>query len=404
MDCFYPGRVLVGPGLESEGGPYLAETLGKEFGGDFEFEFGVDDVLGRNELDPHKLQGKRTLPFVGRVPEGMEAEMAARISQFSPIQVGAATPDYLVRPAASITIDDVVLAKAINAVDGLPKGTQCGYSTVAIIDSGVDPSLVPGANLYPRQYDALSPLGAMASPLDHLGHGSLVARIVSETAPAAQLISVRAFDQDGTISSVIAALYLAQAAGPCDVINLSFSVSCAPEACTVCGTPAQASTNAEQVKYFFHTFKHGAPDTVLVAAAGNNVNQLTLPAVFEDVIAVGSFDYDTHTPISAFQQVPTGRFAFAPGGRGVAGAAFAQRAGFRKPDYMHGTSFATAFVTAFAARVVCARRGNCGTPLKSHAVGADLYAAVLAEIAARADTSWPGFDPMRHGLGAIRFF
>jgi hypothetical protein len=405
MDCFFPGRVLVGPGRESGGAADLAETLGKAFGGDFEFEFGVDHVLRRNELDPGKLRGKHPLPFVGRVPEGMEAEMAARILQFPGMQGGAATPDYLVRPAAPITIDNAALTRAINAVSGVPCCAHCSSSTVAIIDSGVDPSLLmTGANLHPRQYDGLSPLGATAPPVDGLGHGSLVAKIVNETAPGAQLISVRAFDQDGTISSIIASLYLAQAAGPCDVMNLSFSVSCTPESCAVCGTPAQVSTNADQVKYFFQSFMEGAPDTVLVAAAGNNVNQLTLPAAFEDVIAVGSFDYGTRSSISAYNQVPTGRFALAPGGQGVAGAAFAQRAGFAKPDYLHGTSFATAFVTAFAARVVSVRRGNCGCSLKSHPTGAGLYADVLAEIAARADTSWPGFDPALHGLGAMHFF
>jgi hypothetical protein len=252
MDCFFPGRVLVGPGSESEGGAYLSQRLTKEFGSDFEYEFGIDDVLRQNELDPNKLRKTSLLPFVGRVPEGAETEMSARISQFLPMQVGAVTPDYLVRPAASITIDNNVLDQIIQLVGAKPGGPQCGHGcVVGVLDSGVDPSLVPGTNLRSKQYDALAPMSATVTPNDHLGHGSLVARIVSEIAPATELISVRAFAQTGTISSVVAALYLAEVAGPCDVLNLSFSISCAPVACAVCRTPAQASMNIGQLNYSF---------------------------------------------------------------------------------------------------------------------------------------------------------
>jgi len=406
MDCFFPGRVLVGPGPESEGAPFLAEVLRGEFGSDFEYEFGVDDVIRRNELDPHKFRKARTLPFVGRVPEGAEAEIAARISQFSRMQVGAASPDYLIRPAASISINSVALAKAIQSIRAKPGSSQCGKGcSVGILDSGIDPSLVPRAILHPKQYDALSPTAATVSPTDAAGHGTLVARIVSEVAPGATLISVRAFAQTGTISSIIAALYLAEAAGPCDVLNLSFSISCSPVPCAVCQTPAQASMNIGQLSYFFQTFMASATDTVLVAASGNNVQHLTLPAGFDSVIAVGSFDYDASLPISTYHQVPTNRFVLAPGGRGTAGVAYAQRAGFAKPEYLHGTSFAAAFVSAFAAKVACARKGGCGSPLMGHTIGSQstIYSVLLAEIAARSDTSWTGYDPMKHGLGAILF-
>src|SRR5712692_8184936 len=124
MESFFPGRVIVGPGLESGGAVSLARMLSEEVGGDFEYEFGVDDVLRQNKFDPHELGSKRALPFIGRVPEGTEIEMAARISRFSKLRVGAATPDYLVRPAAAITINDLALTRAIVAVGGIPGGPQ----------------------------------------------------------------------------------------------------------------------------------------------------------------------------------------------------------------------------------------------------------------------------------------
>jgi hypothetical protein len=408
MDCFFPGRVVVGPKLDSEGGA-LAELLSKEFGSDFEYEFGVGDILQHNDLSLGHLESKykRSLPFVGRVPEGAEAEMAARILGFSQMPVGAATPDYLVRPAAPITIDASVLGQAIAKIRAKPRSPRCGRGCkVGIVDSRIDQSLVPNGNVRKQQYDALSPLSGAAAPADQLGHGSLVARIVSEIAPGAELISVRAFSQSGTISSVVAALYLAEAAGPCDILNLSLSVNCAPVPCAVCNTPALASINIGQLDYFFRTFMDSAPNALLVAAAGNNVQHLALPAAFDRVIAVGSFDYSTSSPISSYHQVPSTRFVLAPGGRGVSGAAFGQRAGFAKPTYLHGTSFATAFVSAFAAKVACARSVGCGTLLLSQVArtaSASLHAAVLAEIDAQSNKSWVGFDSARHGLGAMYF-
>lgn len=401
MDCFIPGRVLVSPHGETEAAS-LIDLLAKEFSGDFEFEFGVGDILRRNELDPKNLKNAHALPFVGRVPEGNESEMASRIAQFSKMKVGAAVPDYLVRPASAITIDQAVIAQAMSALGANPPSSNCGKAVVGILDSGVDPALVPSANLRPHQYDALSPTAALGSPIDQLGHGSLVARIVSEIAPAAELISVRAITQSSAISSVVAALYLAHAAGPCDVLNLSLSINCAPIPCAVCQTPTQTATNIQQLDYFFQAFRKVATNTILIAAAGNNVRDLTLPADFDQVIAVGSFDFSLSAPISSYHKVPKDRFVLAPGGSKGTGSAYAQRAGFANPEYLYGTSFAAAFVTGFAARVACAQRPRCGTPLRT-ASGGGLYATVLAELAARSNTSWQGFDPALHGVGAIQF-
>jgi hypothetical protein len=408
MDCFYPGRVLVGPEPESEGGAYIAEQLMKEFGSDFEFDFSIADVLRANKVDPEKALGRyaHVLPFIGRVPEGAEADIAERIANFSKVLVGSATPDYLVRPAvASSSIDATALKKAIAALGAAPGSTTCGKGVrVGIVDSGVDPSLIPKGLLHPQQYDATSPLAAGGALSDRLGHGSLVARIVSETAPGAELASIRAVDQTGTISNVVAALYLARAAGQCDILNLSLSVSCAPIPCAVCNAPVQTAANIGQLDFFFQSFMKSAPSCVLVAASGNYVNHLTLPAAFDGIVAVGSFDYVSGTPISMYHQVPKSRFALAPGG--TRRTAYGQKPGFNGPTYLHGTSFAAAFVSGFAAKVLCARRGACGTPLQSKLAANPMTTpsvAVLSEIDIRSDKSWAGYDPARHGLGAIRF-
>jgi Subtilase family len=410
MECFYPGRVLVGPGIESGGPRGLAEFLTGEFGGDFEFEFGIEEILAHHELKIPDSHAARTLPFVGRVPEGAEIEMAQHLARFSRHRVAAATPDYLVRPNAPITVDQHVLDQTINTLRAWPRSIRCGDGcTVGILDSGIDPQFVSSpASLHTRQYDSLAPSSGGTALSDTIGHGSLVARIINTLAPGAKLISIKTFDQTGTISSVIAGLYLANAAGPCDVLNLSLSVSCAPDSCAVCGTPVAASTNVGQLGYFFRNFMQGARNCVLVAAAGNNVSHLTLPAAFDEVIAVGSFDYGTKLPISLYKHVPSTRYVLAPGGQNSSGRAFASRAGFSKSQYFYGTSFATAFITGFAAKSVCSWKNgpNCGTRLQAHLVpgaGASLFSTILGEIDARADKAWTGFSSSLHGLGAIYF-
>jgi hypothetical protein len=408
MDCYFPGRVLVGPGPEAGGPSGLAQRLSKEFSGDFELEFSFEDVLAHNGIETSD-HSRRSLPFVGRVPEGAEIDFASRLRRLPRWQVAAATPDYLVRPNAPLTVDQAALDQIISRIGARPGGAFCGNNTiVGILDSGVDPTYVQSPPLHPKQYNALSPSSAGFVPSDPIGHGSLVARIVNAVAPGAKLISVKTFDQDGTISSVLAAMYVAQGAGPCDILNLSLKVSCDPALCAVCQTPGPTSTNISQLSYFFDTFMHMEPNVILVAAAGNNSSHLTLPAAIDRVIAVGSFDYDRDTPISAYRQVPASRFVLAPGGNNASGKAFASRSSFAgRTEFLHGTSFAAAFVTGFAAKTICNLRNRaCGTPRRSSPVaglGSGILAAIVGEIDACADKSWAGFDPALHGLGAIRF-
>ncbi|HTV27743.1 MAG TPA: S8/S53 family peptidase [Xanthobacteraceae bacterium] len=401
MECIEPGRVLVGPRRKDGDSSAIAERLSKEFGSDFQYQFGIDDILRQNDVKPPSLP----LPFVGRVPEGAEEHIAARISDIAGDEVGAATPDYLVRPSAPITIDNTALKQAVQDIMAQPKSNSCGLGCViGVLDSGIDPTVLPNATLHHRQYDALTPTAIGSTLADPNGHGSLVARIVSSVAPGATLLSVKTFDRTGTISSVIAALYLAHAAGPCDILNLSLSVSCAPVPCAFCHTPTPAAANVGQLAYFFQTFLQNAPHTVLVAAAGNNVQQLTLPADFNHVIAVGSFDYGLRQPISNYKQVPSNRFVLAPGGQSAPGKAFAQRPGFRQPEYLHGTSFAAAFVSGFAAKVVCSlKNSGCGQRQSSATKPTSLLTNVLQEIDSRTLKQWPGFSRSHHGLGAIIF-
>jgi subtilisin family serine protease len=403
MDCFVPGRVLVGPRTPEWELPSFAARLRDELRTEFELEFSIGDILRHYHLEPPK----GPLPFVARVLEGEEENIAARLRGID--QVGAATPDYLVRPsgpATPLVIDDKVIDQAISDLGAQPSSTKCGKGcVVGILDSGIEPALLHKANINPQQYDAEMP-AARNAPFDANGHGTLVARIISRIAPAATLLSVRTFDRTGTISGVIAALYLADAAGPCDVLNLSLSISCSPVPCKNCHRPAPAAANISQLSYFFDKFVGSASSTVLVSAAGNDVKDVSIPAKFDKIIAVGSFDYSAQSPISGYKSVPVDRFLLAPGGRGLSGEAFGKHTAFGQSGYMYGTSFATAFVTGFVTRMVCTYKNSSrhsALTKSTHAHGSGLLSFVLGEIVAKANTKWPKFHRTRHGLGALQF-
>lgn len=395
-----PGQIVLSPGPEwrDEAAPALAEMIELPF----EIRHDVGDKLRAHDLS--LSEGSPRLPIVGRVPEGFELQASERSRKAGRAKglIEAAVPDYLVRPSSALTINDEVLARAVSGIEAGFLEQLCGSGcTVGIVDSGIDPSclLSPGS-LDPRTLSASDPLGAGGGASDLTGHGSLVAHIINRIAPCARLISVKAFDQSGSLSDVLAALYLAHASGPCDVINLSLSMSCDAQACAVCSAPGEATMSLSQLKFFFDAFRAQASQTLLVAAAGNNSSHIAAPAAFDGVLAVGSCHFGTGEVLSKYKAAPRDRFILAPDGTGKLGEELAARAALRAPDPMFGTSFAAAFATGVAARVVCSMKGGLFFP--SRLIGGHRPVAVLAALETMADRSWSGYDPEVHGFGRLR--
>ncbi|WP_421858163.1 S8 family peptidase [Oricola sp.] len=410
MNCFEPGRVVVGPGPEWS--PDGEQQLREELGADFEILHDVSDVLRANDvpIGEEFYRHKGRLPFVARVPEGSEEEIAGRLrlNQFSRGRIDGAVPDYLVRPNASIDLNTKNISEAIASARADVASSECGRScTVGIIDSGLDFDLMTDhRGSIHRQLNAKDPLNPDTRDGDRTGHGTLVASIVNKIAPSARIIPVKAFDTDGTLSDVLAGLYLAHTAGPCDVINLSLSMSCDPDHCEVCSSPLDAAMNIKQLKFFFDRFVDFAGDVVLIAAAGNNRSRIASPAAFEKMIAVGSYHFRNLSPSSQYKAVPSDRFILGPDGAKVVGEELASRPGLRRDDLMFGTSFATAFVSGVAARVICGLKGGpCPHGSYARRIQRSTHSVrqmVLDELAANADCSWPGYDPTQHGLGRLR--
>jgi hypothetical protein len=405
MECFVPGRLLVAPEMHFI--EKYENEISERIGLPLRFDYSVEDILSRYEL-PTKIDTLRDkfgpLPRVALVPEGEERTAAERVVGTG--RIAAACPDFVVRPLSGLSLHGRVIDSAVTFVNAHPFAPVCGENcTVAILDTGVDSTFLdaPGA-LHPVQYDVENPLDRGSPPTDAFGHGSLVAHIINRIAPAARIISIKTMTSTGTVSGVLSGLYLSNALGPADLVNLSLSVICEPDPCRVCRTPSPASTSTAQLNYFFQSFLNGDRTCAILAAAGNGYPNVAMPAVFSDILAVGDFDFQSHAPSanSAYRQVPPDRYVMAPGARRSQGEAFGERPSHRAPVLFHGTSFSTAFATGIAARHVCAIKGGaCGGGIASRP--ASLFEHIKSAFGQSADRSWPTYDPQKHGLGALRY-
>jgi subtilisin family serine protease len=350
------------------------------------------------------------LPMVLRVPEGREEEASGKLRTGT--SVNAACPDLLIRPSGPIVLNVDAVDEAIEFI-GAGAADVCGTGcNIAVLDSGIDPGMlaIPGS-LFPQQYDSQIPVNPGVKPDDRFGHGSLVGYIINRIAPAAKIFSVKVMDSTGAIGSLISGLYLAEATGPCHLLNMSLSVSCDGEPCPVCGTNVPAGVNAEQFRYFFKQFSQGksAQGSAFIAAAGNHERHLKMPASFPEVLAVGSFDLDSRQPAeeSRYHHVPPDRYILAPGGRHSGEKTLARAPGqsFSSNDALFGSSFATAFVTGVAARLICrdVGRGPCAMGAPPPSWQSHLAERLFSHLRETADRGWAEFDPELHGFGLLRY-
>jgi subtilisin family serine protease len=257
---------------------------------------------------------------------------------------------YVNQPAAQL----IQLAKTQSAFG------VTGAGTVAIIDTGVDPShpaLKPvllsgydfvhnasGANekgdvtqstaavldgaqpAYVNQSTAAVLDQSTAAVLDGdnysaFGHGTMVAGVVHLVAPTTKILPLKAFRADGSgyASDVMRALYYAQKNGA-DVVNMSFSFA----------SSSQELSNAVK--------SVASNGVVLVASAGNDGKAVTVyPAAYPDVMGVASTDNNDNR--SSFSNYGSNLVWVAAPGEGVV------------TMYPYGT-YAACWGTSFSAPMV----------------------------------------------------
>lgn len=169
------------------------------------------------------------------------------------------------------TADEEAITR-IRAPDAWSISTGAGV-IVAVIDTGIELSAglntVPGYDFIDRDNDPSEVLGGQVS-----GHGTAVASLIQSVAPDAQIMPIRAFDQNG----YSAAFQLAEAIDyarqhGARVINMSFSFN-------------------QEIKLVNNVIDYAYGQGITqVAAAGNEASgQARFPATKSEVVSIAAVD------------------------------------------------------------------------------------------------------------------
>jgi subtilisin family serine protease len=212
-------------------------------------------------------------------------------------------------------------------------------TVVAVLDTGVNVFHPDLAGRCLPGYNALNPalppldlpdgpdaeVSIMGIPNAGVGHGTMVAGVISVVAPDTMILPVKvlAADGSGTVEDVVEGILWAVQAGA-DVINMSF------------GSPGTSEVVEKAVKAARRA------GVVVVASAGNDNNDIPhIPAAYNSVISVSSVESDNVK--SSYASYGTTVDLVAPG-TGI-------RSTYWDGGYASwsGTSFAAPFVSGAAA-------------------------------------------------------
>jgi subtilisin family serine protease len=292
---------------------------------------GIDGALGRvflvttpDLLDPNAfLQILRSQPGI----EHVELDALLKVMQATAGEIPSALRDNTpVNYFGATVIHGYVSQPAIDKIHLLDTQTTfnvTGAGTVAVIDTGVDPShpalqiVLLGGHDFTRKLDGSaselsdvnqSSIGSWTSPawvnqssaaildpqsvfnFNHpqyqaFGHGTMVSGIIHLVAPTALIMPLKAFNADGTgyLSDVLSAIYFAVQNGA-NVINMSFSFS---------------TYSAELAKALKYATRHRV---ICVASAGNDgKDEIIYPAALANVMGIASTtDQDALSSFSNF--------------------------------------------------------------------------------------------------------
>jgi subtilisin family serine protease len=210
----------------------------------------------------------------------------------------SATPNSLVSATADLPFNnkmDVRLTeyhvryKNIIGLSGDVPGKGEG-TTIGILDSGISNeesfNIVKMKDFASRQ--RFGRPGEDTAP-DQTGHGTVVASIIRDVAPRAKLVVYKVLDEKGrgTEWEAIAGLLTIE---QCNIVNMSLQFGHNKLDCPTCGRSTASSRSIVFERVLELLSEHGG-NPLVVAAAGNLYRaELTFPARFSSVVAVGSLN------------------------------------------------------------------------------------------------------------------
>lgn len=154
--------------------------------------------------------------------------------------------------------------------------------TVAVVDSGVSPSLADRVEHYTDLVDASQTIVD-----DRVLHGTVVSSIIADLAPSARFHVFRVADAHGLVTEweLVAALL---SMGLCQVVNLSLTFSLDRPDCITCGRRANESRKITLGSAVDLLLNRPHPP-IVVAAAGNAARaEVFYPAKYGRLVAIGS--------------------------------------------------------------------------------------------------------------------
>lgn len=261
-------------------------------------------IIELSDAREHRIDGTG---IVAIIDTGVDSNHPALRSSLLPgydfVHDWAGTASEFADIPADVT---AALTQSTAAILDSAKVVQVNQSTAAILDQSTA-AILDGTKL---------PVA--------FGHGTMVAGIVHLTAPAAQIMPLKAFSADGTgdLSDIIRAIYYA-ADHNANVMNMSFSI---PDA------------SPELVAALDYAYASGV---VLVASVGNTGQpSVSFPAALSKVIGVGSTSnldrrsaFSSYGPMVYVGAPGEGIITTYPGGKYAAAS---------------GTSFSAPFVSGTA--------------------------------------------------------
>jgi subtilisin family serine protease len=328
-------------------------------------------------------------PWVARVPE--DEVHAAIVELEGRDDVAVACPNWTVSPAANRTGElEPGASAAFLARYGLhPTPPWAGGGlNIAVVDSGVDEALL-GATLAGQQIDFTRSGAAIATPpYDDIGHGSLVASLIHELAPAASISSIRCVGRNGAVLSdvVYSLLYLRLLPWPIHLVNLSLSVGAATHVCPECQYqwPEMLDAREKLSRLMLELRRALDPGCPIFVAAAGTESRLAVPAALPEVIAVACAT--DLAPVRTERSYGGGEdFVLAPGGSKWQPVS---------PGF-YGSSFATAVATGLLAQ------NSSGICEILHSTTRERPAVERRFLASRAERGFAGYSAAEHGLGFL---
>ena len=230
-----------------------------------------------NRIDEQKLFDLGAKPLVQNIYTAkLTTDQLRQLSQFDSIII--VEEDQVVRGSQ---VEDLGgFDQGGDQTDGSANQNRAPPIRVAVMDSGIDPtSPLIGAGKVAGWYDAVN---GQSSPYDdeiNTGqHGTKVAAVLLDQAPAdTKIVAVKVLGKNnqGVLSDIVAGAQWIKD----NTSRLNIKV-------------ANMSFEFANYSYALHQLCHqlSSAGVVLIAATGNTGKNVTYPAIYDEVIAVGAYD------------------------------------------------------------------------------------------------------------------